>query len=241
MSNSVQPYGLQPARLLRSCDSPSKNTGVGSHFLLQGIFPHPGVEPNLYSRWIPYHLSHQGSPFHNIFTCQIICSPPETNIILYFKCFNLLKKKQKQKLTCAPSVTFSPMLCTLPLCFPNRPSPFKQKAEPWRGVGTLTRLQWRCSETIHPLAFILIYHSAHTLCKPLVEMDKLTACFLLLTNRLIKTTTLFLSIETQSTWIWGRERQEYFPRDRDIWTVLKEQRKLASQNEKEHMQRPKKP
>ena len=95
MSNSVQPYGLQPARLLRSCDSPSKNTGVGSHFLLQGIFPHPGVEPNLYSRWIPYHLSHQGSPFHNIFTCQIICSPPETNIILYFKCFNLLKKKKK--------------------------------------------------------------------------------------------------------------------------------------------------
>ena len=97
MSNSVQPYGLQPARLLRSCDSPSKNTGVGSHFLLQGIFPHPGVEPNLYSRWIPYHLSHQGSPFHNIFTCQIICSPPETNIILYFNCFNLFKKKTKTK------------------------------------------------------------------------------------------------------------------------------------------------
>ena len=100
MSNSVQPYGLQPARLLRSCDSPSKNTGVGSHFLLQGIFPHPGVEPNLYSRWIPYHLSHQGSPFHNIFTCQIICSPPETNIILYFKCFNLLKKKKKKTHMC---------------------------------------------------------------------------------------------------------------------------------------------
>ena len=25
--------------------SPGKNTGVGSHFLLQGIFPDPGVKP----------------------------------------------------------------------------------------------------------------------------------------------------------------------------------------------------
>ena len=28
-----------PARLLRPCDSPGKNTGVGCHSLLQGIFP----------------------------------------------------------------------------------------------------------------------------------------------------------------------------------------------------------
>ena len=26
-------------------DSPGKNTGVGCHFLLQGIFPNPGIEP----------------------------------------------------------------------------------------------------------------------------------------------------------------------------------------------------
>ena len=26
-------------------DSPGKNTGMGSHFLLQGIFPDPGIEP----------------------------------------------------------------------------------------------------------------------------------------------------------------------------------------------------
>ena len=35
MSDSVRPYGLQPARLLCSWDSPGKNTGVGCHFLLQ--------------------------------------------------------------------------------------------------------------------------------------------------------------------------------------------------------------
>ena len=35
VSDSVWPYGLQPTRLLRPCDSPGKNTGVGCHFLLQ--------------------------------------------------------------------------------------------------------------------------------------------------------------------------------------------------------------
>ena len=45
MSNSLQPYGLQPARLLCSWNSPGKNTGASCHFLLQGIFPDPGIEP----------------------------------------------------------------------------------------------------------------------------------------------------------------------------------------------------
>ena len=38
-SNSMRPPGLQPTRLLCPCDSPGKNTGVGCHALLQGIFP----------------------------------------------------------------------------------------------------------------------------------------------------------------------------------------------------------
>ena len=37
MSDSVQPHGLQPTRLLRPWDSPGKNTGVGCHFLLQNM------------------------------------------------------------------------------------------------------------------------------------------------------------------------------------------------------------
>ena len=38
MSHSLRPHGLQPTRLLSSRDLPGKNTGVGCHFLLQGIF-----------------------------------------------------------------------------------------------------------------------------------------------------------------------------------------------------------
>ena len=41
-----------------------KNTGVGCHFLLQGIFLTQGLNPGLpHCRQILYHLSHQGSPF----------------------------------------------------------------------------------------------------------------------------------------------------------------------------------
>ena len=39
MSNSLQPYGLQPSRLLCPGDSPGRNTVVGCHFLLHSIFP----------------------------------------------------------------------------------------------------------------------------------------------------------------------------------------------------------
>ena len=47
MSNSLQPYGPQPSRLLCLKDSPSKNTGVGFHALLQVIFPAQGSNPGL--------------------------------------------------------------------------------------------------------------------------------------------------------------------------------------------------
>ena len=43
--HSLWPHGLWPARLLCLWDSPGKNTGVGCHALLQGIFLNPGIEP----------------------------------------------------------------------------------------------------------------------------------------------------------------------------------------------------
>ena len=65
MSDSLQPHGLKPARLLCPWDSPGKNSGVGCHFLLQGIFPTQGSNLGLLNcKQILYHLSHQGSPYH---------------------------------------------------------------------------------------------------------------------------------------------------------------------------------
>ena len=53
-------------------DSSGKNTGVGSHALLQGFFPTQGLSPGLpHYRWILYYLSHQGSP--DMFVCVCVC------------------------------------------------------------------------------------------------------------------------------------------------------------------------
>ena len=59
----VTPW-LEPARFLRPWESPGRNTGVGCHFLLQGIFVPQGSSLGLlHCRWILHCLSHQGSLF----------------------------------------------------------------------------------------------------------------------------------------------------------------------------------
>ena len=45
--DSSQPHGLEPTRLLCPRDSPGRHTGVGCHFLLQGIFPTQELNPGL--------------------------------------------------------------------------------------------------------------------------------------------------------------------------------------------------
>ena len=64
----VTPWAVACTRLLRPWDFLGKSTGVGRHFLLQGIFPTQGSNPGLpHCRQTLYHLSHQGSPTH-VFT-----------------------------------------------------------------------------------------------------------------------------------------------------------------------------
>ena len=59
VSNSLQPPGLWPARVLCPWNSPSKNTGVGSHSLLKGIFPTQELNPGLlHYRQMLYCLCH---------------------------------------------------------------------------------------------------------------------------------------------------------------------------------------
>ena len=58
-SESLWAYVLKPIRLLCPWDSPGKNTGVGCHALLQGIFPTQGLNLRflhlLLCRWVLYH------------------------------------------------------------------------------------------------------------------------------------------------------------------------------------------
>ena len=64
-------------------DSPSKNTGVSYHALLQGIFPTQGSNPGLPQyRRILYHLSHQGSPLHLILNLPKYTGVLQPNAVL---------------------------------------------------------------------------------------------------------------------------------------------------------------
>ena len=63
------PMDWRPARLLCPWDFPGKDTGLGCHFLFQGIFPTQGSNVGLlHCRQILYlyRLSHQGSPLRGL-------------------------------------------------------------------------------------------------------------------------------------------------------------------------------
>ena len=58
MSDSLGLHGLQPTRFLCPWNFPGKNTGIGSHSLLQGIFPTQGSNSGLLQAdSLPFDLS----------------------------------------------------------------------------------------------------------------------------------------------------------------------------------------
>ena len=63
MSNSLPLHRLQPTSLLCPWNSPGRGTGMGCHYLLQGIFlTDPGTEPRSPAlQAYSFLLSHQGS------------------------------------------------------------------------------------------------------------------------------------------------------------------------------------
>ena len=79
----LRTHGLQPSRLLCPWDFPGKNTGVGCHCLLQGIFLTQGLNLCLL-HWqadsLP--MSHQWSPNHII-----------TEVFIWIKWFNTIEKE----------------------------------------------------------------------------------------------------------------------------------------------------
>ena len=78
-SDSLQPHGLQPARLPCTWVFPGKNTGVGCHFLLQRIFPtQESTQISCISctgRQSLYHQRHLGSPTRNYSSHQRLAYP----------------------------------------------------------------------------------------------------------------------------------------------------------------------
>ena len=86
MSDSLRPHGLQPTRFLRPWDSPGKNTRVGYHALLQGIFLTQGLNLHLlcllHWREDSLPLSHLGNPYPSakpLQSCPTLCNPIDSS------------------------------------------------------------------------------------------------------------------------------------------------------------------
>ena len=92
VSNCLQPSGLQPARLLCPQDFPGKRTGMGCHFLLQGMLLTQG--------WSPYLLYQQEDslPPSHLGNLTLTLSPPKTHFQVVNFNFYLLSKTQFKSL-----------------------------------------------------------------------------------------------------------------------------------------------
>ena len=98
--DSLRPHGLYSARLLYPWNSSGKNTGVGCHFLLQGIFPtqesNLGVSPALQADSLP--LSCQGSYFQtDIRACK---TENTVSFLLQKSCYLVTKLCLSIRLLC---------------------------------------------------------------------------------------------------------------------------------------------
>ena len=125
MSNSLQPRGLYPTRLLYPWDSPGKNTGVCCHSLLQGVFltqgSNLGLRQNpglLHCRPILYHLSHREA------------NPQQMKDIsvLYFRLKKLFKRLPEARLKDSRKL-MGPSKAKLKACrLFTHPNPYQQSA-----------------------------------------------------------------------------------------------------------------
>ena len=82
----------RPNVLYSPWNSPGQNTGVGSFFLLQGIFPTQGLNPGLpHCRWILYQGSHKGNPkCSEHFHYSMVGQTHLTQRLFYNKVLNVL-------------------------------------------------------------------------------------------------------------------------------------------------------
>ena len=110
MSDSLWPHGLWPTRLLCPWNSPGRNTGVGCHFLLQGIFvtrENEPASPALQVDSVP--LSRQGNPawhhskWYTFMSC-LICTVSHLNQTLRFlRILNFFNPFYPQSRSCRAS------------------------------------------------------------------------------------------------------------------------------------------
>ena len=100
----LRPHGLYPTRIHCPCDSPSKNTGLGCHFLLQGLLLTQGSNLHLLGllHWqADTCQSHQWSPLKMISEVKLRHSwlnlkKPRVQVLLFFTTFPCLPSSRNK-------------------------------------------------------------------------------------------------------------------------------------------------
>ena len=104
-------------KLLRPWDFQGKSTGVGYHFLLQGIFPTQESNPGLsHCRQTLYRLSHQGTliqiPLHSIGSCGLCKFRHFNSAMKFFKVLkNIISTIHLMSMLFGPYSRCSPFAC----------------------------------------------------------------------------------------------------------------------------------
>ena len=109
MSDSVRPHRRQPTRLPGPWDSPSKNTGVGYHFLLQcmKVKSESEVAQSCLTLSDPMDCSIPGSSVHGIFQARVLeCGAIAFSLISYYSESKECLEVVKTSLDLLPYFTF---------------------------------------------------------------------------------------------------------------------------------------
>ena len=97
--------------MVRPWNSPGKNTGVGCHSLLQGIFLTQRSNPSLlHCRQILYHLSYREFPDHLSEVCSLSSTPSHSLFFYklpYFHFLTGLKSISNYTIVCLLSISHS--------------------------------------------------------------------------------------------------------------------------------------
>ena len=101
MSNFLWLHGMKPTRLLCPWDSPSKNTGVCSHPLLQGIFPTQGSNQVscIAGRFFTVWATREGQI--TIIKHRQVSAKIKTNLIMGYKASQILLSPVFKNISCS--------------------------------------------------------------------------------------------------------------------------------------------
>ena len=127
MSNSLQPHGLKPARLLCAWNFPGRNTGVGYNFLLHGLFLTQGLNPHLL-HWQegPLPLAPPGKTsvhFSSVTqSCLTLCDPMDCSMpdfLVHHQLQSLLKLTSIESVMPSSHLILCCPILLLPSIFPS--------------------------------------------------------------------------------------------------------------------------